>query len=148
MMRNGFAVPVGGMKVPFISHRGQIPANALTLVHDQSRQVGEDVSVQRMVESLFAIPGLFALLQLVKDPEKNNELFVDVNRASILFSASARSHNDWSDQAAIRLHRLVDVTVIKPQTRTFSRRWPTAGIGQPMVGELATGRHGNARHVT
>src|SRR5690349_24892194 len=99
MMRNGFAVPVGGMKVPFISHGGQIPANALTLVHHQSRQVGKDVSVQGMVESLFAIPGLFAVLQLVEDSKKDNELSVDVNGGSILFSPSACSHNDWSDQA-------------------------------------------------
>src|SRR5579864_2262525 len=129
MMRNSFAVPVGGMKVPFVSHRGQIPANALALVHDQPRQVGENVSVQRMIESLFAIPGLFVLLQLVKDPEKNNELSVDVVRASILFGASARSHDDWADQAAIGFHRLIDVTVIKPQARAFSHRWPAAGIG-------------------
>src|SRR6476646_10990349 len=140
MMRNGFAMPVGGMKVPFISHGGQIPANALALVHDQSRQVGEDVAVQGMVEPLFAIPGRFAVLQLVEDPEKNNELSGDVNRSVILFGASARSHNDWSDQAAIGFHRLVDVTVIKPQTRTFSGRRPAAGIGQPMVSEIAAGR--------
>src|ERR1700704_726724 len=100
-MHDGLAVPVCGMEVAFISHGCQVPANPLTLVHYQPRQIGEDVSVHRMVEAILAIPGLFALLQLVEDHEKSNELPVDVERRSILFRMPTRSHDDWSDQAAI-----------------------------------------------
>src|SRR5215831_7085535 len=101
-----------------------------------------------MVESLFAIPGLFAVLQLVKDPEQNDELPINVIRSSIRFCMSARSDDDRADETTIGFHGLVDVTVIKPQTRAFSRRWAAAGIRKPVVGELAAGRHSNARHIT
>src|SRR5689334_24580215 len=113
-------MPMRGMNVPFVSHGCQVPAHALALIHHQSRQVGEDISIQRMVQSVFAIPDFFTFLQLVKDHEQSDELSIDVNRRAIWFSASARSDDDWPDQTAICLHGLIDMAVIKPHTRAFA----------------------------
>src|SRR5580765_1282497 len=100
-----------------------------------------------MVQSIFAIPDFFTFLQLVKDHEQDDEFAIDVNRRSIWFGPSPRGNNDWSDQAAISLDGLIDVAVIKPQTRAFSGRRTAAGISKPVVGEVTAGRHRNAGQI-
>src|SRR5260221_4868775 len=100
-----------------------------------------------MVEACLAIPGLFAFSQLVEHHEKRDELSIDVIRSSILSGAPGRGHDDWPDQAAIRFHRLIDVSVVKPQTRAFSSRRTAGGISEPCVGKVAAWRHGNSRQI-
>src|SRR5258708_34231397 len=100
-----------------------------------------------MVEAFLAIPGLFAFSQLVEHHEKRDELSIDVIRSSILSGAPGRGHDDWPDQATIRFHRLIDVSVVKPQTRAFSSRRTPAGITKPCVGKATPCRHSNSRQI-
>src|SRR6476646_9038184 len=100
-----------------------------------------------MVQSIFAIPDFFTFLQLVKDHEQDDEFAIDINRRSIWFGPSTRGNNDWSDQAAISLHRLIDMAVIKPEPGAFSGRRTAVGISEPVVSEVAAGRHRNAGQI-
>lgn len=100
-----------------------------------------------MVQSIFAISDFFTFLQLVKDHEQDDEFAIDVNRRSIWFGPPPRGDNDWSHQAAIRLHRLIDVAVIKPKPRAFSSRRAAARISKPVVSEVAARRDSTARKI-
>src|SRR4029077_2596604 len=100
-----------------------------------------------VIQAILAIPGLFTFSQLVEHHKKSDELSIDVNGSSILSGAPARGHEDGSDQAAIGFHRLVDVTVVKPQTRAFPSGRTAAGISEPSVSKVAAWRHCNSRQI-
>src|SRR5260221_14486482 len=100
-----------------------------------------------MVEAFLALHGFLVFSQLLEHHEKRDELSIRVIRSSILSGAPGRGHDDWPDQAAIRFHRLIDVSVVKPQTRAFSSRRTAAGISKPCVGKVTPWRHSNSRQI-
>src|SRR5581483_3279074 len=102
-----------------------------------------------MVKSLFivGIACFFSVLQLIEDHEKGDEFPIDINWASIRLGTPSRGYNDWPHQAAVCFCRLVDVTMIKPEPRAFSRRRSAARVSKPSISKVAAGRHRSSRQV-
>src|SRR5581483_3276580 len=131
------AVPVGRVQVNLITHAEQIPANTLSLLHHKSGEVAEDISVNRVIQTV----GLAA--ELVEDHKQGHEFAIDIFGRAVGPRFAFGSDDDRAEKAGVGFDGLVGAAVIPPDERTWIG-FPGAArlIRKPVIGEPPARAHG------
>src|SRR5579884_1138528 len=124
------------MQVYLIAHAEDIPADLFAVVHDEPRQVAEDVAVNAVHKAPF-FP-----ISLIEDHKHGDEFTIHILRAAIRVGHPLPRNYYWTQKTGVDVICCIHMGVVPPDYGIGIRgTGSTLLICQPGIGEAAARRH-------